>query len=71
MLTKNEVEGFITVLPLLVDLLPGTGFSITDGEKITQIFLHPDFSLDFFKVGMRVDTWGVANKLAAIAQKLN
>lgn len=58
MITQAEVESFKRVLSFFIDYFPGTAFSITDRETITEMIVHKDFKLDFFKAGMRLDQWG-------------
>ncbi len=66
MLTQTEAETFKRVLTLFIDFLPGTCFSFTDREVITELILNKDFKLDFFKVGMKLDQWGDRGSLKAI-----
>lgn len=58
MIKQSDVEAFKRVLKLFIDHFPGTAFSITDREVITEMIVNKDFKLDFFKVGMRMDQWG-------------
>lgn len=58
MITQAEVEIFKRVFSLFIDHFPGTAFSITDREQITEMIVNKDFKLDFFKAGMRLDQWG-------------
>jgi len=66
MLTQREAETFKRVIPLFIDFLPGTIFSFTDREKITDLISSKDFQQEFFKVGMRLDQWGDRGSIKAI-----
>lgn len=58
MITKQDVEGFKKIISAHIDLMPGMSFSITNREEITDMIIHPALKLDYFKVGMKLSTWG-------------
>lgn len=58
MLTQREAEFFKRVIPLFIDFIPGTIFSFTDREEITDLISSKDFKQEFFKVGMKLSQWG-------------
>jgi len=58
MLTQKQVETMKETLPMFLDIIPGLGFAITDHEVLREKIVTPQFNLDFFQVGMRMDAWG-------------
>lgn len=66
MLTQKQVEGFKQVVPLFLDMVPGLGFAIGDRETLLEKIVTPQFSLDFFQVGMKLSTWGDRGSFKAI-----
>lgn len=66
MLTQREAEAFKRTIPLFIDFIPGTIFSFTDREQITDLIISKDFNQEFFKVGMKLSQWGDRGSLKAI-----